>query len=61
MTNGKTNFTWTKSEVINIFYNQETICYSKGFKLFEEVYEELKDILDLIRIERDNFVIIKKK
>lgn len=42
-----------KSKVYDIFFNQDKICFSKGYKVFEEVYEELKDMLNLKR-EVDN-------
>lgn len=40
-----------KCDVINMFYNQKEVRFSKGYKVFEEVYEELKDELNLKREE----------
>lgn len=54
----------TKREVYQIFYNQEQVCFSKGYKEFEEVYEDLKDKLNLTREEKEQVgwteVIIRK-
>lgn len=53
-----------KSKVYDIFYEQRKICFSKGYKVFEEVYEELKDKLNLQREEIKNVgwteVVIRK-
>ena len=38
-----------KKEIAKIFFKQDKICFSKGYKEFEEVYEELKDVLKLKR------------
>lgn len=43
-----------KSKVYDIFYLQDEISFSKGYKVFEEVYEELKDKLNLKREENKN-------
>lgn len=53
----------TKSQVYGIFYNQEKIQFCKGYELFEEVYEELKDKLKLKRKEEKGIytlVVIEK-
>ena len=39
------------SKVYDIFYTQKRICFSKGYKVFEEAYEDLKDKLNLKREE----------
>lgn len=53
-----------KAKVYDIFYDQEKICFSKGYKVFEEIYEELKDKLNLQREEIKNVgwteVVIRK-
>lgn len=53
-----------KDKVYEIFFNQSQICFSKGYKIFEEVYEELKNMLHLKREEEKHFgwteVIVKK-
>lgn len=53
-----------KSKVYDIFFKQDKICFNKGYKIFEEVYEELKDMLNLEREEKKAIgyieVIIKK-
>lgn len=40
-----------KSKVYDIFFKQDKICFSKGYKVFEEAYKELKDMLHLKREE----------
>lgn len=52
---------WTKADIVNIFYNQDQVKYGKGFKLFEDTYEELKDELDLIREEDGDTVIVRPR
>ena len=52
---------WTKADIVNMFYNQDRVCYGKGFKLFEDTYEELKDNLDLIREENGDTVIVRPR
>lgn len=52
---------WTKADVVNMFYNQDQVKYGKGFKLFEDTYEELKDKLDLIREEDGDTVIVRPR
>lgn len=53
-----------KAKVYDIFYDQEKICFSKGYKVFEEIYEELKDKLNLQREEEKHVgwteVVIRK-
>ncbi len=53
-----------KSKVYDIFYEQDIIKFSKGYKVFEEIYEELKDKLNLQREEIKNVgwteVVIRK-
>ena len=53
-----------KSKVYEIFFNQSEIKFNKGYKVFEEVYEELKDMLHLKREEKEQVgwteVIVKK-
>lgn len=44
-----------KAKVYDIFFNQEKICFSKGYEIFEEVYKELKDKLYLKRKEEDYY------
>lgn len=44
-----------KSKVYDIFFNQDKICFSKGYKVFEETYEELKDMLHLKRKEEKHY------
>lgn len=55
----------TKAKVYDIFYTQSEIQFSKGYKIFEEVYEELKDKLNLDREEIDQngwtLVIVRAK
>lgn len=51
----------TKADVINMFYNQNKVKYSVGFKLFEDTYEELKDELDLIREVNGDIVIVRPR
>ena len=50
-----------KCDVVNMFYNQNQVCYGKGFELFEQVYEELKDELDLIREEKGDTIIVRPR
>jgi len=50
-----------KADVIKMFYNQEQVKYQKGFKLFEEVYNDLKERLDLTRTEEGNTVIVRHR
>lgn len=50
-----------KCDVVNMFYNQEQVKYGKGFKIFEDTYEELKDKLDLIREEDGDTVIVRPR
>ena len=50
-----------KADVIKMFYNQEQVKYQKGFALFEEVYNELKERLDLTRTEEGNTVIVRHR
>jgi predicted metal-dependent TIM-barrel fold hydrolase len=50
-----------KCDVVNIFYDQNQVKYEKGFKLFEDTYEELKDELDLIREEDGDTVIVRPR
>lgn len=50
-----------KCDVVNMFYNQNQVCFGKGFKLFEDVYEELKDELDLIREEKGDTIIVRPR
>lgn len=38
-------------QVYDKFYDQQTIKFSKGYKEFEEAYEELKEELNLQREE----------
>lgn len=52
---------WSKADVVDMFYNQDQVKYGKGFKLFEDVYEELKDKLDLIREEKGDTVIVRPR
>lgn len=52
---------WSKADVVNRFYNQDQVMFGKGFKLFEDVYEELKDELDLIREEDGDTVIVRPR
>ena len=52
---------WSKADVVNIFYNQNEVSYDKGFKLFEDTYEELKDELDLIREEKGDTIIVRPR
>ena len=53
---------WTKADVVNMFYNQDQVKYGKGFKLFEDTYEELKDELDLIKeIDGDTVIVRPRK
>ena len=40
-----------KSEVVDMFYTQRKVSFSKGYDIFEKVYEELKDKLNLKRVE----------
>lgn len=44
-----------RDEVLMKFRNQSEISFSKGYKIFEEVYEDLKDILNLKRKEIKHF------
>ena len=44
-----------KSKVYDIFFKQDKICFSKGYKVFEETYEELKDMLHLKREEEKHY------
>ena len=50
-----------KADVVKMFYNQEQVKYQKGFALFEEVYNELKERLDLTRTEEGNTVIVRHR
>ena len=50
-----------KADVVKMFYNQEQVKYQKGFELFEEVYNELKERLDLTRTEEGNTVIVRHR
>lgn len=50
-----------KQEIAKIFFNQEIIKFNKGYKLFEEVYNELKDQIEFIRKEDGDTVIIIHK
>lgn len=54
-----------KSKVYDIFYDQDKICFCKGYKVFEEVYLELKDKLNLTREEIEQVgwieVIVRKE
>lgn len=50
-----------KRDVIKMFYNQSQVCYGKGFEIFEEVYEELKDKLDLIKEDKGSYVIVRPR
>ena len=54
-----------KNKVYDIFFDQDIIKFSKGYKEFEEVYEELKDKLKLTREERESIghieVIVRKE
>lgn len=43
-----------KCDVVQMFYNQEHVRFGKGFDVFEETYEELKDRLHLKRKEIDH-------
>lgn len=52
---------WSKADVVNKFYDQNQVCFRKGFKLFEDTYEELKDELDLIREEDGDTVIVRPR
>lgn len=49
------------SKVYDIFYKQNEIKFSKGYKVFEEVYNDLKDELNLKRKEINNIVIVSKE
>jgi len=53
-----------KDKVYEIFFNQSEIKFNKGYKMFEEVYEELKNMLHLKKIEDNSTtpatIIIKK-
>ena len=40
-----------KDKVYDIFFEQKQIKFSKGYEVFEEVYNELKDKLKLKRKE----------
>ena len=40
------------SKVYDMFYTQDKIQFSKGYKVFEEAYEELKEKLNLKREEK---------
>lgn len=40
------------SKVYDMFYTQDKIQFSKGYKVFEEAYEELKEKLNLKREEQ---------
>ena len=44
-----------KSKVYDIFFKQDKICFSKGYKVFEETYKELKDMLHLKREEEKHY------
>lgn len=51
-----------KCDVVNMFYNQDQVKYGKGFKIFEDTYEELKDELDLIReVDGDTIIVRPRK
>jgi len=50
-----------KCDIYNMFYNQDQVKYQKGFKLFEDVYNELKDKLDLVRELDGDTVIVKPR
>lgn len=50
-----------KCDVVNMFYNQDQVKYGKGFKLFEDTYEELKEELDLVRKEDGDTVIVRPR
>ena len=50
-----------KCDVVNMFYNQDQVKYGKGFKLFEDTYEELKDELDLIKEDKGDYVIVRPR
>ena len=50
-----------KCDVVNMFYNQDQVCYGKGYKLFEDTYEELKDKLDLIKEDKGDYVIVRPR
>ena len=40
------------SKVYDMIYIQDKVQFSKGYKVFEEVYEELKEKLNLKREEK---------
>ena len=47
-------------KVYDIFYEQQVIQFRKGYKEFEEAYEELKDELKLKREEKQegNYILV---
>ena len=50
-----------KCDIVNMFYNQNQVCYGKSSKEFEDVYEELKDELDLIKEDKGDYVIVRPR
>ena len=50
-----------RCDIYNMFYNQDQVCYGKGFKLFEDIYEELKDELDLIKEDKGDYVVVRPR
>ena len=45
------------SEIVNMFYEQDVVKFSKGYDLFERAYEELKEKLNLTREEKNDELI----
>ena len=50
-----------KYKIYDMFYDQDQVCYGKDFKEFEDVYEELKDKLDLIKEDKGDYVIVRPR
>ncbi len=43
------------SRVYDIFYRQKQISFAKGYEIFEKVYKELKNELNLQRKEIEHY------
>ena len=50
-----------KCDIYNKFYNQDQVCYSKKLKIYDEIYEDLKEELDLIKEDKGDYVIVRPR